>query len=156
MLKTVMAGSLLATALLGTAQQITYVDITPQAGIRYTHNNGAFGKKYLPETMGPGAAFIDYDNNGYPDILLANGRNWPGRPGPETALKLYHNNQNGTFTDVTVRSGLAIPMFGLGVAVGDIDNDGFDDVFITTLGQSHLFRNNKNGTFADVTKDAGM
>jgi hypothetical protein len=138
------------------AQQIQFRDITAQAGIRFTHNNGAFGKKYLPETMGPGCAFIDYDNDGWPDIILINGENWPGHPGPESTLKLYHNNHDGTFTDVTRKAGLAVPMFGLGVAVGDYDNDGFDDLFITALGQSRLFHNNANGTFSEVTKSAGM
>jgi enediyne biosynthesis protein E4 len=139
------------------AQQIHFRDITAQAGIHFTHNNGAFGKKWLPETMGPGCAFIDYDNDGYPDILLVNGEDWPAHPhaGPTTP-KLYHNNHDGTFTDVTRKAGLAVPMLGLGVAVGDYDNDGFDDIFITALGQSHLFHNNGNGTFTDVTKSAGM
>jgi hypothetical protein len=139
------------------AQQIQFRDITAKAGIHFTHNNGAFGKKWLPETMGPGCAFIDYDNDGYPDILLVNGDDFPGHPhGGATAPKLYHNNGNGTFTDVTKQAGLAVPMFGFGVAVGDYDNDGFDDIFITALGQSHLFHNNGNGTFTDVTKAAGM
>jgi len=138
------------------AQQITFRDLTARAGIHFTHNNAAFGKKYLPETMGPGCAFIDYDNDGWPDILLVNGENWPGHPGPVTTPKLYHNNHDGTFTDVTAKAGLAVPMFGLGVAVGDYDNDGYDDLFITALGQSHLFHNNGNGTFTDVTKSAGL
>src|SRR6202049_5227917 len=94
------------------AQQ-TFRDITSKAGIHFTHNNGAFGKKWLPETMGPGCAFIDYDNDGYPDILLVNGEDWPGHPHAGTTTpKLYHNNRNGTFTDVTLKAGLAVPMFG--------------------------------------------
>jgi hypothetical protein len=139
------------------AQQIHFRDITAQAGIHFTHNNGAFGKKWLPETMGPGCAFIDYDNDGYPDVVLINGTDFPGHAhAGATTLKLYHNNGNGTFTDVTRKAGLAVPIFGLGVAVGDYDNDGFDDLFVTALGQSHLFHNNGNGTFTDVTKVAGM
>src|SRR5258707_10061899 len=134
------------------AQKIQFRDVTAKAGIHFTHNNGAFGKKYLPETMAPGCAFIDYDNDGWPDILLINGQNWPGHPGTASTPKLYHNNHDGTFTDVTRKAGLAVPMFGLGVAVGDYDNDGFDDLFTTALGQSHLFHNNGNGTFTDVTK----
>ncbi len=139
------------------AQDVHFSDITAQAGIHFSHNNGAFGKKWLPETMGPGCAFIDYDNDGYPDIILINGDDFSGHPhGGATTLKLYHNNQNGTFTDVTRKAGLAVPMFGFGVAVGDFDNDGFGDIFISALGQSHLFHNNGNGTFTDVTKSAGM
>jgi enediyne biosynthesis protein E4 len=139
------------------AQRIQFRDITNQAGIHFVHNNGAFGKKYLPETMGPGCAFIDYDNDGWPDILLINGEDWPGHAkNAPTSMKLYHNNHDGTFTDVTRKAGLAIPMFGLGVAIGDYDNDGYDDIFVSALGQSHLFHNNGNGTFTDVTKAAGL
>jgi hypothetical protein len=138
------------------AQPITFRDITAKAGIHFQHNNGAFGKKWLPETMGPGCAFIDYDNDGYPDIVLVNGSDFPGHPHAASTLKLYHNNHDSTFTDVTVKSGLGGAIFGLGVAVGDYDNDGFDDLFITALGQSHLFHNNGNGTFSDVTRNAGM
>jgi len=148
---------LIAVSIFASAQQITFRDITAKAGIHFIHNNGAFGKKYLPETMGPGCAFIDYDNDGWPDILLINGEAWPGHAkGTTSTLNLYHNNRDGTFTDVTSKAGLAIPMFGLGVAVGDYDNDGYDDIFISTLGQSHLFHNNGNGTFTDVTKAAGL
>jgi hypothetical protein len=135
---------------------IRFNDVTQAAGIRFVHNNGAFGKKYLPETLGPGCAFIDYDNDGYPDILLINGADWPGHARSASTLKLYHNNRNGTFTDVTAKAGLAVSMYGLGVAIGDYDNDGFDDVFITAVGQSRLFHNNGNGTFTDVTKPAGL
>jgi enediyne biosynthesis protein E4 len=146
----------LATAL-SAAQTITFRDITSQAGIHFVHNNGAFGKKWLPETMGPGCALIDYDNDGWPDILLVNGTDWPGHnKNGATTLKLYHNNHDGTFTDVTRKAGLAVPFFGMGVAIGDYDNDGFDDIFITAVGQSHLFHNNGNGTFTDVTKSAGL
>jgi enediyne biosynthesis protein E4 len=147
---------LLSQVLTGSAAaQITFRDITKQAGIRFVHHNGARGKKYLPETMGPGCAFIDYDNDGYPDILLVDGQDLT-RPVRQSTAKLYHNNHNGTFTDVTARAGLAVPMYGLGAAVGDYDNDGYDDIFITALGQSRLFHNNGNGTFTDVTRAAGL
>src|SRR5437868_8338241 len=159
MRRALILGIIAAAALVAvpaSAQQITFRDITAQAGIHFTHNNGAFGKKYLPETMGPGCAFIDYDNDGWPDILLVNGEDFPGHAKAPSTMKLYRNNHDGTFTDVTRKAGLAVPMFGLGVAVGDYDNDGFDDLFISALGQSHLFHNNRNGTFTDVTKAAGL
>jgi hypothetical protein len=135
---------------------IQFRDVTQQAGIRFVHNNGAFGKKFLPETMGPGVAFIDYDNDGWPDVFLVNGMDWPGHVQKHSTPKLYHNNRDGTFTDVTHKAGLDIEMFGMGVAVGDYDNDGYDDLFVTAYGQSHLFHNNGNGTFTDVTQKAGL
>jgi enediyne biosynthesis protein E4 len=148
---------LLAAISNASAQSITLREITSQAGIHFTHNNGAFGKKWLPETMGSGCAFIDYDNDGWPDILLVNGTDFAGHAkGGATTPKLYHNNHNGTFTDVTAKAGLAIPLFGMGAAIADFDNDGFDDIFITAVGQSRLFHNNGNGTFTDVTKSAGL
>ena len=139
----------------GTAS-ITFRDITQKAGIHFVHNNGAFGRKYLPETMGPGVAFIDYDNDGWPDIFVVNGTDWPGRLSKHSTPRLYHNNRDGTFTDVTHKAGLDVEMFGMGVAVGDYDNDGYDDLFVTAMGQSHLFHNNGNGTFTDVTPKAGL
>jgi hypothetical protein len=135
---------------------IEFADITSLAGIHFKHNSGAFGKKYLPETMGSGVCFIDYDNDGWQDILLINSMDWPGHKSGNSYPALYHNNKDGTFTDVTRRAGLAVEMYGLGCAVGDYDNDGYDDIYITTVGSNHLFRNLHNGKFADVTAKAGV
>jgi len=140
----------------GAEADATFQEATAKAGVRFAHNNGAFGKKYLPETVGPGVAFIDYDNDGWPDIFLVNGADWPGHLAKHTTPKLYHNNHDGTFTDVTHKAGLDVEMYGIGVTVGDYDNDGYDDLFITAYGQSRLFHNNGNGTFTDVTQKAGL
>jgi enediyne biosynthesis protein E4 len=131
-------------------------DVTAQSGIRFRHNNGAFGAKYLPETLGPGCAFLDYDRDGWLDILLVNGADWPGHRRARSTLRLYRNNRNGTFTDVTERSGLAVEMYGMGVAIADYDNDGFPDIFVTAVGQSRLFRNSGRGSFVDVTEKSGL
>ena len=156
LLLTYTTGSSAQTQQGSSANAVTFRDITQKAGIHFVHNNAAFGKKYLPETMGPGVAFIDYDNDGWPDIFIVNGMDWPGHAAKHSTPKLYHNNHDGTFTDVTHKAGLDIEMFGMGVAVGDYDNDGYDDLFVTALGQNHLFHNNGNGTFTDVTKKAGL
>ncbi len=132
------------------------MDVTKQAGIEFVHNSGAFGKKYLPETLGPGCAFFDYDGDGWQDILLVNSMDWPGQKRKRSTPALYRNNRNGTFTDVTKQAGLDIEMYGLGVAVGDYNNDGHPDVFISCLGQSRLFQNTGRGTFIDVTAKSGL
>jgi enediyne biosynthesis protein E4 len=131
-------------------------DVTSQAGIDFRHNSGAYGGKFLPETLGSGCAFLDYDSDGYPDILLVNSMDWPGHKRTRSALKLYKNNRNGTFSDVTRAAGLDIELYGMGVAVGDYNNDGFPDILITCVGQNHLFSNTGRGTFRDVTKSSGL
>ena len=133
-----------------------FEDVTAQAGLKFQHNSGAFGGKFLPETLGPGCAFLDYDNDGWQDILLVNGMDWPGHKRERSTMRLYRNNRNGTFTDVTRAAGLDIEIYGLGVAVGDFNNDGFPDLYITCLGQSRLFQNTGRGTFVDVTASSGL
>ena len=136
---------------------VEFTDVTQEAGLRFRHQNGAFGKKYLPETNGSGCAFIDYDKDGWQDIILINSMDFEQAQKKRPAvMALYHNNQNGTFTDVTTLAGLAKPMYGQGVAIGDYDNDGWDDIFVTALGQNRLFRNLGNGKFADVTAKVGL
>ncbi len=131
-------------------------DITAQAGINFHHNSGAFGAKYLPETLGPGCAFLDYDSDGWLDILLVNGADWTGHKRERSTPHLYRNNRNGTFTDVTERAGLAMEIYGMGVAVADYNNDGFPDILITAVGQNRLFQNTGHGTFLDVTQKSGL
>jgi hypothetical protein len=135
---------------------IEFVDVTAQAGLHFKHNSGAFGKKYMPETVGAGGAFLDYDNDGWQDILLINSMNWPERKGAKSFSALYHNNRNGTFTDMTKEAGLAVELYGIGCTVADYDNDGLVDIYITCLGPNHLFRNLGNGRFTDVTAKAGV
>jgi hypothetical protein len=136
---------------------VRLTDVTAAAGIQFHHNSGAFGAKRLPETLGSGCAFFDYDADGWPDILLVNGTNWPDhRGGAPSTMRLYHNNRNGTFTDITARAGLAVEMYGMGVAAGDFNNDGFPDLLVTAVGQNRLFQNNGRGAFVDVTEKAGL
>jgi hypothetical protein len=132
------------------------VDVTASAGIDFRHNSGAYGGKLLPETLGSGCAVLDYDADGWQDILLVNGMDWPGHKRQRSTLRLYRNNRNGTFTDVTRAAGLDVEMYGMGVAVGDYDNDGFPDLLITCVGQNRLFRNTGRGTFVDATKGSGL
>jgi len=132
------------------------IDVTSAAGIGFKHDSGAFGGKFLPETLGSGCAFLDYDADGWPDILLVNGMDWPGHKQERSTLKLYRNNRNGTFTDVTRAAGLDVEMYGMGVAVGDYNNDGFPDLLITCVGQNRLFRNTGKGTFVEATRSSGL
>ena len=146
----------LATPLLSQPPAIRFTDVTSAAGLSFRHNTGAYGAKLLPETMGPGCAFLDYDQDGWLDILLVNGQDWPGHRKGRSTLQLWRNNRNGTFRDVTREAGLDFEMHGMGVAVGDFDNDGFPDLYVTAVGQSRLFHNNGHGGFVDVTQRAGL
>jgi len=147
------------TALLLTAAtlsaQVRFTDITKAAGIAFTHNNGKSGKKWLPETLGSGCAFLDVDSDGWPDILLINSKPWTPRT-PKSTHRLYKNNRNGTFTDITAGSGLDIEMYGMGVAIADYDNDGREDIYITALEGDRLFHNEGASKFRDVTQAAGI
>ena len=147
----------------------TFTDVTTAAGLRFKHNSGASGKKYLPETMGSGCAFLDVDNDGWQDVLFVQSTNWPttgargsGARGSGSGTSspsypaLYRNNGNGTFTDITRAAGLAVEMYGLGVAAADYDNDGDTDIYITALGPDRLFRNSGSARFEDVTARAGV
>jgi hypothetical protein len=141
---------------------VRFTDVTAAAGIRFRHFNGATGKKLLPETMGAGVAAFDFDGDGLQDLLFVDGCQWPGSPIPHPMphLVLYRNRGDGTLEDVTQLAGLDASFYGMGVAVGDIDNDGFPDVFVTGVGGNHLFRNlpGKSGMrhFMDVTAEAGV
>jgi hypothetical protein len=136
-----------------------FTDITRAAGITFVHHNGAYGDKLLPESMGSGAAFFDFDSDGDPDLLFVNSTAWPWKQSPEKpppTAALYRNDGQGRLTDVTAGSGLDVPIYGMGVAAGDYDNDGRPDLFITAVGSNHLFHNEGGGRFRDVTAEAGV
>jgi enediyne biosynthesis protein E4 len=128
-----------------------------RSGIHWVHENAMSPKRYLPETMGPGCAFLDFDNDGWMDIFLVNSGPcdfW--RPTKPVRNALYKNNRDGTFTDVAEKAGVGGNYFGMGVAVGDYDNDGWPDIFVTAYGRCTLYRNNHDGTFTDVTENTGV
>lgn len=137
--------------------QVTFTDVTEASGITFVHENGAAGQKLLPETMGAGAAFIDYDGDGDQDLLFVNGTPWPEdrKDNDESTMRLYANDGSGRFEDVTAAAGLDIALYGVGVAVGDYDNDGDSDLFVSALGPNRLFENT-GGRFSDVTAAAGV
>ena len=134
---------------------IQFIDATTKAGIHFVHHSGATGKKYLPETLGAGCAFVDLDGDGWADILLINGNDFAPHS-RKTLAAFYRNNHDGTFTDVTRGSGLDVEMYGMGVAVADYDNDGLPDVYITALEGDRLFHNEGHGHFRDVTAHSGI
>jgi hypothetical protein len=135
--------------------QVTFTDVTKPAGIRFTHNAGKSGKKYLPETMGAGLAWIDADGDGYQDLFFVNSKDWSPR-GRKSLPALYKNNRNGTFLDVTAASGLAVESYGMGVAAGDYDNDGRDDLYVTALEGDRLYHNEGAFRFREVTAASGI
>lgn len=137
---------------------VKFADVTTTAGIRFTHFSGATTSKLLPETMGSGVVVLDFDNDHRPDLLFVNSMAWPGQPKPEQppTLVLYRNKGDGTFEDVTVAAGLDISLFGIGACVGDFNNDGYDDLFITCVGGHRLFQNQGGKKFVDVTAKAGV
>lgn len=138
--------------------KIKFTDISVASGIEFAHANGAYGERLLPETMGAGVAFLDYDNDGDQDLLFVNGTRWTWRAanGKDATPALYRNRGDGTFTNVTKEAGLAISFYAVGVAVGDYDGDGLPDLFITAVGENHLFRNVAGERFEEVTQAAGV
>src|SRR5207248_2693876 len=138
--------------------KINFVDIAARAGlVAKTVAGNEKIKRYIIKTTGSGVAFFDYDNDGWPDVFLVNGSTLAGFPkGQEPTSHLYHNNRDGTFTDVTKKAGVAHTGWGQGVCAGDYDNDGWDDLFVTYWGECVLWRNNGNGTFTNVAKKAGV
>jgi len=141
------------------APPIRFTEVTGAAGIRFQHFNGAVGDKLLPETMSGGVAVIDFNRDGWPDLFFTNGRPWPGQPDPDSGTPtqaLYRNRGDGTFEDVTVASGLAVSIYAMGTAVGDYDNDGWPDLFISAVGGHRLFRNIEGKRFEEATAAAGF
>jgi hypothetical protein len=134
----------------------TFSDVTSEARIRFTHTSGAFGQKYLPETLGSGVLVLDVDADGWQDLLFINSVNWPGRSDARTVSALYRNLGDGTFGDITRGSGLDVEVYGIGGAAADFDNDGHLDIYVTALGGNRLYRGHGNGRFTDVTEKAGV
>jgi hypothetical protein len=154
-----LCGSLLLALSLTARQQdpsIRFVNVAAEAKLTFKHENGATPQKYMPETMAGGSIILDYNNDGWPDILLVNGGSFTDKQKAAGARhRLYRNNKDGSFTDVTAGSGIGVSGFGMGACSADYDNDGWPDLYITSFGGNKLYHNNGNGTFADVTAKAG-
>ncbi len=134
-----------------------FIEVSRQSGIQFTLISGSRQKRRIIESLAGGVAWIDYNNDGYPDLFLVNSTTWEEwRSDRSPASRLYRNNKDGTFTDVTSRAGLKRAGWGFGVAVGDYDNDGYDDLYVTYYGGNVLYHNNGDGTFTDVTEHAGV
>ena len=145
------------TRTFATGSEFRFVDVAAQAGIDFVHRSGAEGKRYLPETYGSGAAFFDFDGDGRMDLYLVNAGQLPGLSNaPEAANELFRNDGGGFFSSATVRAGVGDKGYGMGVAVGDYDNDGWADLYLTNFGANVLFHNDREGRFSDVTKSAGV
>ena len=136
------------------ATTVVFTDVTDLAGLDFVHTSGAFGKKYMPETLGAGGVWLDVDGDGWQDILMVNSTAWPEQAAAGTHSVLYRNDQDGTFTDITNGSGLEISLYGIGGAAADFDNDGQVDIYLTALGQNRLLRGRGDGTFIDVTDES--
>lgn len=147
--------ALCVTVVVTVATAVVFVDVTDEAGLRFRHTNGAFGQKYMPETLGAGGVWLDVDDDGWQDIVLVNSSAWPGQGTSDTHAMLYRNNGDGTFADISAGSGLDVPLYGFGGAAGDFDNDGQTDLYITALGPNRLLRGQGDGTFVDVTEASG-
>src|SRR5258706_1075569 len=140
----------------GPASDVRFTDITEKAGIKFKHVSSP-EKKYIVESMSGGVALLDYDGDGYLDIYLVNSLTVDMvKSKQRNRSVLYHNNGDGTFSDVTDKAGVGDIGWGMGVAIGDFNNDGWDDIYVTCLGPNHLLKNNGNGTFTDVTRKAGV
>lgn len=152
---TALGAALCLTVVITATTSVVFVDVTDEAGLRFLHTSGAFGQKYMPETLGAGGVWLDVDDDGWQDIVLVNSTAWPGQSTSDTHAMLYRNNGNGTFDDISSGSGVDIPLYGLGGAAGDFDNDGRTDLYLTALGQNRLLRGQGDGTFVDVTDASG-
>ena len=137
------------------SSSVRFERVTDRAGIRFRHQDGGTGRKYFVEVMGPGCGMFDYDGDGWPDVYLVNGGPLPGATGPRPRNRLYRNNRDGTFTDVTARAGVWGTGYGIGCCAGDFDNDGHTDLYVTQFGRNVLYKNRGDGTFLDVTARAG-
>src|SRR5215469_17904378 len=151
-------GTILIVAAAPALGPIVFEENAERAGIRFVADNSPTPNKNLPETMLAGVALFDYDNDGYLDVYFVNGASIPSleKDSPKYWNRLYHNNRDGTFTDVTAKAGVKGEGYGIGVAVGDFDNDGWPDIFVANVTRNQLFHNNHDGTFTDVTEKAGL